>query len=232
MCNTYNILVADDERKIIGIVDLYLSKEGYSVFKADNGIEALDIFNNSKIDLLVLDLMMPKMSGEEVCMNIRQSSDVPIIMLTAKSEIDDKVQSLKIGADDYVTKPFSARELVERVNALIRRSYKGQNPAAGYMKFNNGDLEIDFKKMIVKKNNSNVNITPNEFKLLSALLTNPGQIFSREQLLEIAFGYDFYGYDRTIDTHIKNIRQKIEADPKNPKYIFTIYGLGYKFGGK
>lgn len=230
--STYNILVADDEKKILEIVDMYLSKEGYTVFKAKNGIEALDIFEKERIHLLILDLMMPEMSGEEVCIRIRQTSDVPIIMLTAKSEVDDKLQGLSIGADDYVTKPFSARELVGRVHAMLRRSYKDQNPLADYMIFNNGDLEVDIKKMIVKKSGCDVKFTTNEFKILKILLTNPGQIFSRDQILEKAFGFDFLGYDRTIDTHIKNMRQKIEDDPKNPKYIHTIYGVGYKFGGK
>ncbi|SKA98991.1 DNA-binding response regulator, OmpR family, contains REC and winged-helix (wHTH) domain [Caloramator quimbayensis] len=232
MDNNYNILIADDEIKILEIVDLYLSKEGYTVYKAKNGEEALHIFENEKIDLVILDLMMPKLSGEEVCMKIRQTCDVPIIMLTAKSEVDDKLLGLSIGADDYVTKPFSARELVGRVHAMLRRSYKDKNPAADYFSFNDGDFEVDFRKMIVKKRGSEVKFTTNEFKILKVLLANPGQIFSRNQLVEKAFGFDYGGYDRTIDTHIKNIRQKIEDDQKNPKYIQTIYGIGYKFGGK
>lgn len=232
MDNNYNILIADDEIKILEIVDLYLSKEGYTVYKAKDGQEALYIFENEKIDLLILDLMMPNLSGEEVCMKIRQSSDVPIIMLTAKSEVDDKLLGLSIGADDYVTKPFSARELVGRVHALLRRSYKEKNPSADYFSFNDGDLEVDFRKMIVKKKGFEIKFTANEFKILKVLLANPGQIFSRDQLVEKAFGFDYGGYDRTIDTHIKNIRQKIEDDQKKPKYIQTIYGVGYKFGGK
>ena len=158
-------------------------------------------------------------------------SDVPIIMLTAKNDEGNKLEGLAIGADDYLTKPFSPKELVGRVRALIRRAYRQQNVMADYLTFNEGDLEINILKMTVKKRGKPVIFTPNEFKLLNTLLTNPGQIFSREQLLEKAFGFEYEGFDRTIDTHIKNIRQKIEDDSKKPVYIITVYGIGYKFGG-
>jgi len=226
------ILVVDDEIKILEIVEAYLKKDGFQVRTATDGEAALDIFKKEKIHLVVLDLMMPKLSGEEVCRRIRTFSDVPIIMLTAKAEEEDKIQGLAIGADDYLTKPFSARELVGRINALLRRSYRGESPLADILVFNDGDLEVDIKKFQVKKKGKIVNLTPNEFKLLNILLANPGHVFTRDQLLEKAFGTDFEGFDRTVDTHIKNIRHKIEDNPKECKYILSIYGVGYKFGGE
>lgn len=231
MNDTKQILVVDDEQKILEVVEAYLKKEGYKVLTAEDGETALTMFNKETIHLIILDLMLPKVSGEEVCSKIRSVSDIPIIMLTAKTEEDDKIEGLSIGADDYLTKPFSARELVGRVKALIRRTYRDTNPLAEHLVFNNGDLEVDIRKMEVKKQGEKVNLTTNEFKVLTALLTNPGQVFSRERLVEKSFGIDYEGFDRTIDTHIKNIRQKIEDNSKEPKYIVTVYGMGYKFGG-
>lgn len=231
MENTKTILIVDDEKKILEIVEAYLKKEGFNIFTAVDGEMAFEIFKDNIIHLVVLDLMLPKLSGEEICERIRAVSDIPIIMLTAKTDVEDRIQGLSIGADDYLTKPFSARELVSRVNALLRRSYRGESPLADHIILNGRDLEIDIKKFEVKKKGKFVNLTPNEFKILKVLLTNPGQVFTREQLLENAFGMDFEGFDRTIDTHIKNIRQKIEDNPKKPIYINSIYGLGYKFGG-
>lgn len=223
------ILVVDDEPKIVEVVEAYLKREGFDVLTAMDGEKALKIFKDEIIHLVVLDLMLPKISGEEVCKRIRATSDVPIIMLTAKSEEDNKIEGLAIGADDYLTKPFSAGELVGRIKALIRRAYRDSNPLAEHMIFNNGDLEVDINKMKVKKGGKYINFTTNEFKILVALLTNPGRVFSREELVEKAFGLDYEGFDRTIDTHMKNIRQKIEDDHKEPKYILTVYGMGYKF---
>ena len=223
------ILVVDDEPKIVEVVEAYLKREGFDVLTAMDGEKALKIFKDELIHLVVLDLMLPKISGEEVCKRIRATSAVPIIMLTAKVEEDNKIEGLAIGADDYLTKPFSARELVGRIKALMRRSYRDSSPLAEHMIFNNGDLEVDINKMKVKKGGKDINFTTNEFKILLALLTNPGQVFSREQLVEKAFGLDYEGFDRTIDTHMKNIRQKIEDDHKEPKYILTVYGMGYKF---
>ncbi len=231
MSDIKRILVVDDEPKIAEVVEAYLKKEGFDVLTAEDGEKALKLFKDEVIHLVVLDLMLPRISGEEVCNRIRATSDVPIIMLTAKSEEDDKIEGLSIGADDYLTKPFSVRELVGRVKALIRRSYRDSSPIADYLIFNNGDLEVDVNKMKVKKGDKHINLTTNEFKILLALLTNPGQIFSREQLVQKAFGLNYEGFDRTIDSHIKNIRQKIEDNHKEPKYIVTVYGMGYKFMG-
>lgn len=225
------ILVVEDEKNISEVIEAYLIREGFNVFTAKDGKEALEIFYHQEIHLIILDLMLPKLSGEQVCTTIRTTSDVPIIMLTAKVDEDHKVEGLSIGADDYVTKPFSPRELIGRVKALLRRSYRDSSPLAEKLVFNNGDLEVDINKMIVKKNGLSIYLTSNEFKILASLLTNPGQVFSREQLIGLAFGYDYDGFDRTIDTHVKNIRQKIEDNPKEPIYITTVYGTGYKFGG-
>lgn len=230
--NNKKILVVEDEKRILDVVKAYLEKEGFEVKTAIDGKEALDLFNSETFHLIILDLMLPIISGEKVCNHIRTSSDIPIIMLTAKVDEDDKIEGLTIGADDYVTKPFSPRELVSRVKALLRRSYRDSNPLFEKLSFNNKDLEVDIDKMEVKKDGKVILLTTNEFKILYTLLTNPGQVFSREQLIEKAFGIDYEGFDRTIDTHIKNIRQKIEDNPKEPKYILTVYGVGYKFGGE
>ncbi|WP_234124265.1 response regulator transcription factor [Clostridium hydrogenum] len=229
MNDKFKILIVDDEEKILNVIKAYLIKENFEVLTAKDGEEALNIFEKELVHLIILDLMLPKISGEKVCTKIRAASSVPIIMLTAKIEEDDKIEGLAIGADDYVAKPFSNRELVSRVKALIRRTYRSNKPLAELLIINNGDLEIDVEKFIVKKQGKEVNLTSNEFKILIALLSNPGQVFSREQLVNKAFGIDYDGFDRTIDTHIKNIRRKIEDDPKNPIYIVSIYGIGYKF---
>jgi DNA-binding response OmpR family regulator len=231
MKDTINILVVDDEDNILEVIKAYLEKDKFKIYTATDGEEAIRIFKEENIKLIVLDLMLPKISGEEVCRKIRAVSDVPIIMLTAKIEEDDKIEGLAMGADDYLTKPFSVRELVERVRALLRRAYRDQNPLVDYLVFNDGDLEIDVTKMKVKKRTKEIDITPYEFKVLLALLTNPGQVFTREQLVKKAFGIEYEGFDRTVDSYIKNIRHKIEDDTKNPKYINTIYGVGYKFTG-
>lgn len=229
MSKEFRILVVDDEKNILDVVKAYLEKEGFYIITAMDGETALDILSKETIHLVVLDLMLPKLTGEEVCHRIRASSDIPIIMLTAKADEDDRIEGISIGADDYLTKPFSARELVVRVRALLRRAYREHSPLADIMSFNNGDLEIDIQKMLVKKQGQPVNLTTNEFKVLATLLINPGQVFSRQHLVDKAFGMDYEGFDRTMDTYIKNIRQKIEDNPKEPAYIHTIYGVGYKF---
>lgn len=231
MDDKFRILVVDDEQKVLNVIEAYLIKEGFDVLTSLDGEEALNIFENEQIHLIILDLMLPKISGEKVCNKIRATSSVPIIMLTAKIDEDNKIEGLAIGADDYITKPFSNRELVSRVKAIIRRTYRDTRPLAQLLIINNGDLEIDIEKMIVKKQGHPIILTSNEFKILIALLTNPGQIFSRNQLVNKAFGIDYDVFDRTIDTHIKNLRQKIEDDSKKPIYILSVYGMGYKFQG-
>ncbi|WP_313569197.1 response regulator transcription factor [Acetoanaerobium noterae] len=225
------ILLVDDEINLLNVVKDYLTLESYEVYVADNGKRAMELFKEIQPDFIILDLMLPDISGEEICKRIRSKSDVPILMLTAKNSEEDRVSGLYIGADDYLTKPFSPRELVGRVRAILRR-LKGNLTTADILEFNAKDLVIDIPKFEVKKAGEIVNLTPNEFRVLSVLAQNPQRVFSREQLVNIAFGYDFEGYDRTVDTYIKNLRQKIENSSREPRYIETVYGIGYKFIGE
>nr|WP_311062439.1 response regulator transcription factor [Thermoanaerobacterium sp. CMT5567-10] len=223
------ILAIDDEEKILDVIKAYLEREGYSVFTETNGANAINAFKRLTPDLVILDLMLPGLSGEEICSKIRAVSKVPILMLTAKVGEDDKVYVFSIGADDYLTKPFSPRELTMRVKAILRRT-KDDMALNDIFSFNDGDLVIDTRSYEVKKSGKIVNLTPNEYKLLTVMAQNPNKVFTRGELIEKVMGYDFEGFDRTIDAHIKNLRQKIEDDPKNPVYIKTVYGAGYKFG--
>lgn len=222
-----SILVVDDEENIVSVVKAYLEREGYIVFTAYNGSEAIELFNQEEINFIILDLMLPDLSGEEICKKIRTKSHVPILMLTAKAEESNRIYGLNIGADDYMIKPFSPKELVARVRAILRRTGK-DNIKANILDFSNGDLVIDLNKMEVKRQNQLVDLTGTEYKILSLLSQNIGKVFTREDLVVRILGYDYEGYDRTIDTHIKNIRHKIED---NNKYILTVYGVGYKFVG-
>jgi DNA-binding response OmpR family regulator len=226
------ILVVDDEVKIIEVVKSYLEKQGYEVFEANDCAQAQKLLEKHNPDLMILDLMLPDMSGEEFCRHIRQNSRIPIIMLTAKVEESDILKGLDIGADDYITKPFSVRQLVARVQALLRRSGTEMVPLVNHMTFNNKDLVVEPLKHEVRKQEKLVNLTPNEFKILNTLITYPNKVFTREELIFTALGVDFEGYDRTVDSHIKNLRQKIETDTKTPKYILTVHGIGYRFGGE
>lgn len=224
-----NILVVEDEKNISDVIQAYLEKEGFNPIIARDGERAMEIFHEEEIHLMILDLMLPRLSGEEITKRVRTYSNLPIIMLTAKTEEEERITGLSIGADDYVSKPFSPRELMERVKALLRRSYQSNKALAEKLFFNQGDLEIDFGKMTVKKAGENVHLTTNEFQILQAFVSNVNQVLSREQLIEHAFGYQYDGFDRTIDSHIKNIRQKIENHAKSPNYIQTVYGAGYRF---
>lgn len=226
--DTRTILVVDDEQNIRDIVEAYLEKDGYRVLQAADGLEALDIFQYETIDLMLLDIMMPGKTGIEVCEQVRLTSDIPIIMLTAKVEEGDVITGLRQGADDYIKKPFSVRELVVRVETLLRRVSKDQ-PRMDTYHYNHDDLIIDLKSMKVIKSGESVILTPNEFKILKTFIQNPNSVLSRDQIIELTFGIHFEGFDRTIDTHIKNIRAKIEDNPKKPQYVTTIYSMGYKF---
>jgi DNA-binding response OmpR family regulator len=221
------ILLVEDEKKIADIVKAYLEKEQFRVTVAETGEKALSTLKEGFV-LIILDLMLPDMAGEDICQAIRKDSDVPIIMLTAKSAEEDRIKGLGIGADDYVVKPFSPRELVARVKALLRR-VRG---AKDVLSFNRSDLVLDSARFEARKKNSPVILTPTEFKLLQCLAERPGQVFTRLQLVNVILGYDFEGYDRTIDAHIKNIRHKIEDSQKKPAYLKTVYGIGYKFTGQ
>jgi DNA-binding response OmpR family regulator len=224
------VFVVDDEVAILEVIKDYLQKEGYEVFTSVNGEEALRLFPLLKPDFLILDLMLPDLSGEEICRRIREESNIPILMLTAKSDEEDRINGLALGADDYLVKPFSPRELVMRVKAILRRMAVNTQ-AMNQLSFNNGDLEINIDEHTVRKQGTEVRFTPNEFSILQVLAQNPNRTYSRAQLINAALGYDFAGYERTIDAHIKNIRQKIEDNLKEPSYILTVYGIGYKFQG-
>jgi len=226
--NDLKILLVDDEKKITTVLKAYLQQEGFQVSTAVNGLIALTMFKENPFDLLILDLMLPGLSGTEICREIRKISSVPIIMLTAKVEEEDRIQGLSIGADDYITKPFSPREVVARVRAVLRRTSNETAPLADVISYDNG-LTIDNIQHEIRLHDQEVSLTPTEFKILGALAKNPGRVYSRGQLVEIVQGHDFDGDDRVIDAHIKKIRQKIEATPSEPQLIMTVYGIGYKF---
>ena len=229
--NDITILIIEDEEKISMIMKSYFEKEGYKVYQAYDGEEGLKIFNQESIDLVILDLMLPKLSGEEIIKEIRNQSQVPVIMVSAKVEEDNRVDGLRLGADDYVTKPFSPKELVERVKAVLRRIEKYNIPRADIIKTSDGRLEMDLEYNRIFKDGKEILLTKNEFQILKTIFSNPNKIYSRDEIIELTFGFDYDAYDRAIDTHIKNIRSKIEDNPKKPMYIKTIYGMGYKSGG-
>jgi len=220
------ILIVDDEEMIVRTVKAYLDREGFKTYTAYDGEAALRAFEEKGPDLIVLDLMLPKASGIEVTRAIRSKSAVPIIMLTAKAAEADRVVGLELGADDYVVKPFSPRELVARVRAVLRR-FEGEG--MDVERINTGELEVDLKTRELKVAGRNVDLTPTEFDLLAYLARHPGQVFTRLQLLREVQGYTYDSFARTIDTHVKNLRRKIEDDPKNPRYILTVHGVGYRF---
>jgi len=218
------ILVVDDEQEIAGIVKAYLEREGYQVVLAGDGKSALALVRSQSPDLLVLDLMLPEVSGWDVCRAIRKESNLPIIMLTARDEVADRIVGLELGADDYVTKPFDPKELVSRVKAVLRRS---QTPPKALLRV--GNLAIDTEKHRLYRGDTAVNgLTPSEFELVRVLAENPGRVFTRMQLLDRLQGDAYEGYERTIDSHIKNLRRKIEIDAEHPRYIVTVHGVGYK----
>lgn len=221
------ILLVEDEKNIRDAVAAYLERAGYWVTPAADGQEAVDAFSLHQFDLVILDLMLPRLPGEKVCRIIRDTSDVPIIMLTAKGEVEDRIVGLELGADDYLIKPFSPRELVARVRALLRRAHIDSEPQREVLDF--GGLTIDLNGHKVLVNDEEVDLTASEFKLLTTLSRYPGRVYSRMELVEKVLGYDFEGYERTIDSHVKNLRAKIGDDPRNPRWIYTVHGVGYRF---
>ncbi len=227
---TATILVVDDEKKIRDLVGSYLEREGYSVLVADSGQRALEAVNRAHPDLLVLDLMLPDLTGEEVARSIRTHSNLPIIMLTAKAGEEDRIAGLNLGADDYLVKPFSPRELVARVEAVLRRA--GGTAPATTMSFDEGHLVVDREGREVVLNGDSVDLTRSEFDLLYALASRSGRVYSRYELITRVQGYDYEGYERTIDAHVKNLRRKLGEDPRDPRYVVTVTGVGYKFGVK
>ena len=222
------ILMVDDNKKIVDVVQAYLEKDGYRVLTAYDGLQALELARQKRPDLMVLDLLLPGMDGLDVCRVLRaEGNEVPIIMLTAKTTEADKLIGLELGADDYVTKPFSPRELVARVRAVLRRV--GEEAPQGPSEMQRGDLVVDFVRHEARVRGKPIRLTPTEFRLLAVLIKEPGRAFSRLELLDRVFGYDFEGLERTVDAHVMNLRRKIEPNRRQPIYVQTVYGVGYKF---
>lgn len=224
----YNILVVEDQKEISGIVTKYLEKEEYSYEVAENGFKALELFTKKSFHLVLLDVMMPGIDGFEVLKEIRNTSNVPVIMLTAREQEIDRIKGFDFGADDYVVKPFSPRELVKRIKAIFRRTYNEADEIILHI----GSLKLYVNSMKLFKNEEEIIITSTEFHLLRIFMNNKGLVLTRQRLIQLAFGYEYEGFDRNIDTYIKRIRQKIEDDPKTPVYLVTKYGTGYVFGGE
>ncbi|MDP6402548.1 MAG: response regulator transcription factor [SAR202 cluster bacterium] len=223
------VLIVEDDPDTVNLVRLYLRRDGYKVLSAPDGREGLKLAQDAGPDLVVLDLMLPGMDGLEVCRELRRDSNVPIIMLTARVEEEDRLEGLNLGADDYVTKPFSPRELAARVRAVLRRTARDA-AEEGPLRLVVGDITVDLEKRTVQSGEDRVNLTPTEYRLLVLLMREPGRTFSRDQIIDRVFGYDFDGFDRTVDAHVSNLRSKVEADPDKPRYLQTVYGVGYRFG--
>ena len=221
------VVVIDDDPSVQEVTRAYLERDGYLVYLAGTASEGLAVAERVKPGLIVLDLMLPDRSGEEICREIRERSDVPILMLTAKASEDERVAGLALGADDYLTKPFSPRELVARVRAILRRT-QTETPLVELISFDGGALEIDTVQHEVRRDGEPVELTPNEYKLLQTLARYPGRVYSRFELINHVQGYEYEGYERTIDAHVKNLRRKIEPDPKHPRYVETVFGVGYR----
>jgi DNA-binding response OmpR family regulator len=229
MGDRQTVLVVDDEVKILELVKSYLEANGYAALCAKTGREGMECFEKNQVSLILLDLMLPDFSGEELCKRVRQESDVPIIMLTARVGEESIIRGLKIGADDYVTKPFSPRQLMARVQAALRRSGGKRTP--GNL-LSCGELCADTEERVVSRNGKPLSLTRDEYNILTLLMSRPAKIFTREEILEAIKGFDYEGFDRSVDTHIKKLRAKIEDDPKSPEYIITVYGMGYRLGAR
>ena len=223
------VLVVEDEPSLASTLSYNLRKNGFNVMSASDGVSGLQAARRDNPDIIVLDLMLPKMDGLELCRRLRVDSDVPILMLTARSEELDRVVGLEMGADDYLTKPFSMRELMARVRALLRRSGARRSPAEETSRITAGGLELDLRGRTVRRAGREVALKPKEFDLLFFLARNAGQVFTREQLLENVWGYEFFGGSRTVDVHVRWLREKLEDDPAHPRYLLTVRGVGYKF---
>lgn len=222
------ILVVDDEKEIRDLIEIYLTNEGFNIKKASNGVEALEILDKGKVDLIILDVMMPKLDGIQACIKIRNKMNTPIIMLSAKSEDMDKILGLTTGADDYVSKPFNPLELIARVKSQLRRYKKLNNNIIEDDVIELDDLSIDTKNHEVKLNNKEIRLTPREFDILLLLAKNRGMVFSMEKIYESVWKEEFFESDNTVMVHIRKIREKLEEDSRNPRFIKTVWGVGYK----
>jgi len=226
------IFIIEDDSKIARVVKAYVEGAGYIARHFTSGREALREAQTALPDLVILDLMLPDVAGEELFQDFKELGDVPVIMVTSKSSEEERVAGLALGADDYVVKPFSPRELVFRIQAVLKRSSAFRDESGKSLSFDGGRLKLDGQAFQVTLEGKPLDLTASEFRILFALASRPGRIFSRDELIEQALGYHFEGYDRTVDAHVKNLRKKIEADPKNPEIIQTVYGVGYRFAGR
>ncbi len=226
---SHNVLVIEDDPGITRVMSLYLEQDGHEVSTAADGVSGLRLARETSPDLIVLDLMLPRLDGMEICRDLRQTSDVPIIMVTARVAEEDRLEGFDSGADDYISKPFSPRELAARVRAVLRRAERTAEPSGASVIERDG-LVINLRTRAVSVGDHSPSLTPTEFRLLSMLAGDPGRAFTRDQIIEGVFGYDFDGFDRTVDTHIANLRRKIEPDIRKPRYIQTVHGIGYRFG--
>jgi DNA-binding response OmpR family regulator len=226
---TVTVLVVEDEAKIRELLRSYLEREGYQVVSTESGAEAIGLASSAGPDLIILDLRLPDVPGEEVAREVRGRSDVPILMLTAKSGEEDRIRGLEVGADDYVTKPFSPRELILRVRAILRRGRVTSDPS-GPQSYGGGELVLDDDRRQAVVRGRPVPLTPTEWGILTALATVPGRVYSRYELINRVRGYEFDGYERTVDSHVKNLRRKIERDPARPQVVATVLGAGYRLG--
>ncbi len=228
----FPILIAEDDPKIANVVRVYLENDGYRVVHAEKGREVLALAEKEPPLLVILDLMLPDMGGEEVCQELKEMGDIPVIMLTSKGSEEERLAGFALGADDYVVKPFSPRELLFRVKAVLKRSRKEEREGTSLLSFNGGELTLDGRSYQVMRKGAAVSLTPTEFNVLFTLASAPQKVFTREELVKKALGYQFEGYERSVDAHVKNVRQKLGDDPHHPTYIQTIYGVGYRFSGK
>ena len=227
---TYSVLLVDDDKKLLAVLQECFLQENFTVYTAMDGGAAMAAFEQHAPSIIILDLMLPGLDGREVCCRIRQKSAVPVLMLTARDDELDRLLGLEIGADDYVTKPFSMREVVARVRAILRRTYGELAEAPRELQV--GELQLDKEAHTVRRSGQIIELTPIEFGILEVLMKNPRRVFNRLQLMENTHGFAFDGYERTMDAHIRNLRRKLEPDPKNPRYIQTVYGVGYKLEGE
>ena len=224
------VLIVEDDADTSKLVALYLGRDGHKVIRAADGVEGLRLAREAKPDLVVLDIMLPRLDGIEVCRALREESDIPVVMLTARVEEEERLAGLDVGADDYVTKPFSPRELAARVRAVLRRTAR-KDSQAGPQKLEYGNIQVDMRRRQVRVGAGEVALTPTELRLLVLFMREPGRIFTRELIIDQVFGYDFDGFDRTVDAHVSNLRRKLNgATNGKPPYVHTVYGVGYRFG--
>ena len=228
MANT--VLIVEDDPDTVNLVGLYLKRDGHKVLSARDGLSGLRLAREAKPDVVVLDIMLPRLDGMEICRTLREESSTPIIMLTARVEEDDRLAGLDLGADDYVTKPFSPKELAARVRAVLRRAGRDESESGGPGSIEYGDVVVDPRRHSARVGEAPVALTPTEFRLLTTMIREPGRTFTRAQLIDQVFGFDFDGFDRTVDVHVSSLRRKIERGDRKRRYVHTVYGVGYRFG--